>query len=313
MQRTIGTLIASLIGLTAVAQSPPVITKRGTIACDMVEATPLVFRDKLCRLEYVRDNYAYNALGRTYFRIIDVAEDRIASPAFALDRHLGSAFVHDNSVYVWGVPTWGADRVYAWKSEDLAHWAPLPAFVLEGWSIFNTGVCRGPGGFVMAFEINKPERETGVAFTTRFATSTDLVTWKLTEPDCVYTKERYSACPTIRFYDGYYYMVYLASYPGEWEPEIVRSRDLKTWEISPFRPIMHHGDDDRTIANPKLTMAERKRIATAENANNSDLDFVEFNGKTIIYYSWGNQHGTEHLAEAEFAGSERDFLTGFFP
>ena len=62
-----------------------------------------------------------------------------------------------------------------------------------------------------------------------------------------------------------------------------------------------------------LNAAERKRIATAENANNSDLDFAEFNDKTVIYYSWGNQHGVEHLAEAVFNGSEKDFLTGFFP
>ena len=97
-----------------------------------------------------------------------------------------------------------------------------------------------------------------------------------------------------------------------WEPGILRARDLTTWELSRFTPIMHHSDEDRRIANPNFNAAERKRIATAENANNSDLDFTEFNGKTEIYYSWGNQHGVEHLAEAVYEGSERDFLTGFF-
>lgn len=304
---------AVLAVLPSFAQSAPVITKLGTIACDMVETAPVAFRGTLYRFEYVRENYAYNALGRTYFRFVDAASDRIASTAFALDCHLGSVFVHEDHVYAWGVPKWGADRVYAWRSGDLAAWKPLPAFVLDGWSIFNTSVCKGPDGFVMALEIDKPVAEAGAPFTIRFATSNDLVTWKLTGPECVYTKERYSACPTIRFYDGYYYMVYLGAYPGEWEPELVRSRDLKSWEISPFKPIMHHGDEDRRIANPKLTAAERRRVRTAKNANNSDLDFTEYDGKTIIYYSWGNQHGIEHLAVAEYAGSEREFLTGFFP
>lgn len=301
------------IGLSAVAQAQPQIVKRGTLECDMVETTPLVFHGTLYRFEYVRDDYAYNAMGRTYFRFIDVASGKIVSSAVGLDHHLGSAFVDGDSVYVFGVPTWGADRIRAWRSNDLLRWTPLPSFVLDGWSIFNTSVCKGPDGYVMALEINKPEEETGTAFTTRFAKSWDLVHWAITEPACVYTKERYSACPSIRYYDGYYYMVYLASYPGEWEPEIVRSRDLKQWELSPFRPIMHHDNRDRTIANPRLNAAERQRIATAKNANNSDVDFVEFNGKTVIYYSWGNQHGVEHLAEAEYAGSEKDFLTGFFP
>jgi alpha-L-fucosidase len=108
-------------------------------------------------------------------------------------------------------------------------------------------------------------------------------------------------------------MVYLEAYPGYYAPDIVRSRDLVKWEKSAFNPIMKHSDDDKKIANPKLTDDQRKRIAEAKNINNSDLDFCEFKGKTVIYYSWGNQTGVEHLAEAVFDGSEKDFLTGFFP
>jgi hypothetical protein len=109
-------------------------------------------------------------------------------------------------------------------------------------------------------------------------------------------------------------MVYLEAYPGpSYAPHIVRSKDLITWEGSPFKPIMKHSDEDKKVANPNLTEAQRKRIADAVNINNSDVDFCEFQEKTIINYSWGNQQGIEHLAEAVYDGSEAQFLKSFFP
>ena len=51
----------------------------------------------------------------------------------------------------------------------------------------------------------------------------------------------------------------------------------------------------------------------AVNINNSDIDLCEFQGKTVIYYSWGNQQGIEHLAEAVYDGPLADFLRSFFP
>jgi len=33
----------------------------------------------------------------------------------------------------------------------------------------------------------------------------------------------------------------------------------------------------------------------------------------VINYSWGNQQGVEHLAEAVYDGSEKQFLCGWFP
>ena len=47
--------------------------------------------------------------------------------------------------------------------------------------------------------------------------------------------------------------------------------------------------------------------------DNSDVDFCEFRGKTIIYYSWGNQQGTEFLAEAVYDGTMASLLKAWFP
>jgi hypothetical protein len=88
---------------------------------------------------------------------------------------------------------------------------------------------------------------------------------------------------------------------------------LKRWESSRLNPVMAFSDGDKKIANPKLTADERKAIADAKNVNNSDVDLCEFKGKTVIYYSWGNQQGKEFLAEAVYEGTLADFLRSFFP
>ena len=49
------------------------------------------------------------------------------------------------------------------------------------------------------------------------------------------------------------------------------------------------------------------------NLNNSDIDFCEIQGQVVINYSWGNQQGIEHLAEARYAGTLDQFLKGWFP
>ncbi|VAX26605.1 hypothetical protein MNBD_IGNAVI01-2938, partial [hydrothermal vent metagenome] len=41
-------------------------------------------------------------------------------------------------------------------------------------------------------------------------------------------------------------------------------------------------------------------------------DFCEFNGQLIINYSWGDQHGSEFLAEAVYKGTLKQFLKGWF-
>ncbi len=67
------------------------------------------------------------------------------------------------------------------------------------------------------------------------------------------------------------------------------------------------------IANPDLTQEQLQRIRGAVNINNSDIDFCEYEGQLIINYSWGNQQGVEHLAEATYNGTVSQFLLSWFP
>ena len=297
----------------------PRIEKLGTLACGLVEATPVVFRDRLYRFEYVRgpEYYAYNTTGDTYFRFIDVAANQ-PTPGFAQGYHLGCAYVDGDTVYVYGVPKWGAAEVEVFWSHDLKYWSSQRALSLPSWGIYNTSVCRAEERWVMAFEVNEPKEIVGVGFTIFFAESADGLNWQPLPPIHVYDRTKYTACPALRYLDSYFYMIYLECLPRKdqddaYAPYIVRSPDLIHWESSPYNPIMQFSDEDRRIANPSLNAEERQRIATAYNRNNSDVDLCEFNNDVIIYYSWGNQLGIEHLAEAVYRGTLQSFLRGFFP
>jgi hypothetical protein len=292
----------------------PVIHKQGTIDCDMVETTPVVFKGRLYRYEYVRPGYKPNRTGDSYFRFIDV-ETREATPAFAATYDLGCAHGEGDTMYVFGADHWGGSRVGMFESKDLRAWASSTALNLPAkWEIFNTSVCRAGEHFLMAIEVGAPPEVAGTPFTTRFAESPDLHRWKLLPEPCVFTKDRYSACPTIRFLDGQVYMIYLEARPGPtYEPCIVRTRDLVSWETSPFNPVLRFSPEDHEIANPQLTAGQQALIAGAGNINNSDIDLCEFQGRTIINYSWGNQQGVEFLAQAVHDGGLAALLQGFFP
>ncbi len=296
----------------SVVPKRPVIEKLGTIDLDLVETTPVVFKDRVYRYEYVRKGYKANTTGDSYSRFVD-HETGVATPGFAAGFHLGSAFVHEGLAIVTAVDIWDGERVKLFTSRDLETWTQATALDLPGYGMFNTSLCYAEDHYVLMFEVGKPEEIAGNRFTARFAKSKDLKTWTLTAPECTYSKDRYTAPHCLRYLDGYYYNFYLESVKGAYDQRVVRSKDLIHWESSPLNPVLHHGDEDKKIANPKLTAEQRKHVAQAENRNNSDFDFCEYKGELIINYSWGNQRGTEVLAEARYKGTTAEFLKGWFP
>lgn len=292
----------------------PIIRKLGTVDCDMVETTPVVFRGRLYRFEYVRHPYYRpNTTSASYFRFVDM-DGGAYTPAFARGYHLGVAHAQGDTMYVYGVPGWGGPTVQVFWSKDLEHWKERVTLTTPGWGLYNTSVCQGRGGmFVMAVEVGGPPEEAGVRFTMRFALSADLLDWQLTPRDHVYSREKYTACPALRWFDPWYYMIYLEAYPGPaYESHIVRSRDLVHWEPSRFNPILLHSDEDKRVANPTLSEAQRERIRGIVNVNNSDVDLCEWRGKTVLFYSWGTQLGDEFLAQAEYDGPLQELLEGYF-
>ena len=302
----------TVTGTTHAAPQGPVITKLGTIDIDLVETTPVVFNGKVYRYEYVREKYKKNTTGNSYSRFVD-HETGEATPAFAQGYHLGSAAVEGDLVIVTAVDIWNGEKVEIFVSRDLKNWESWTALDLPGYGMFNTSLCRDSAGYILMFEVGKPAEVAGNRFTARFARSKDLKTWTLTAPECVYAKNRYTAPHCLRFVDGYYYNFYLESMKGGYAQSVVRSKDLINWVQTPFHPVLMWSDEDRRIANPKLSEEQRSHIAESENRNNSDFDYCEFEGKLIINYSWGNQRGLEFLAEARYDGTEKEFLAALFP
>lgn len=298
----------------------PAIEKLGTIDCDVVETTPLVFRDRLYRFEYIRAKsgpttrgYDANDTPDSYFRLVDV-ESQEPGPPFGVGLHLGSAYADEEAVHVFAVDAWGGSTVSALRSEDMTTWSHETALDLPGWRLFNTSVCRAEGRHVMAVEFDEPAARAGVPYTIAFAESADLRAWRLLAAEHDYSPDRYTACPALRHVDGWFYMLYLEALPGPvYEQWLVRSRDLRTWEPSPRNPVLRHFTEDRRVAAPGLTEAQRERIRGAVDRNNSDMDLCEFRGRTIINYAWGDQVGNEFLAEAVFPGTMKAFFEGLFP
>jgi hypothetical protein len=296
------------------AKGRPRIEKLGTIDCDLVETTPIVWKDRLYRFEWVRKEYRGNTTGKPYFRLVDHDTGEPTAP-FAEGRLFGSAFVDGSTVYATGTSSeegWTGRRVEVFASRDLRSWESWTALDLPGFGICNTSIARADGDYVLMFEIHKPAEEAGVPFTARFARSKDLRDWKLTPPECVYAKDRYTAPHCLRYQGGWFYDFYLEAFQG-YQMRVVRSRDLRSWDPSPLNPVLEASEVDRKVLNPRLTKEERERIARARNINNSDIDFCEFRGRLVINYSWGNQEGVEHLAEAVYRGTEAQFLRGWFP
>jgi len=290
----------------------PQISKLGTIDLDLVETTPVVFKDKLYRFEYVRPGYWANDTGDSYFRFVEHDSGR-PSEAFAHGYHLGNVMVQEDRLYVTATDIWDGERVDIFCSRDMERWESWNALDLPGYGLFNTSLCRADDQHVLMFEVGKPPEVAGVRFTARFATSTDLRQWTLTPPECTYARERYTAPHCLRYLNGIYYNFYLEAHPEGWDQRVVRSPDLIHWEPSPLNPVLSASDEDKKIANPNLTPEQVARIQNAVNVNNSDIDFCEYRGQTIIVYSWGNQHGIEHLAEATYEGSLETFLVGWYP
>ena len=311
-------LVSMLIGIASGGpvdgQGRPLIRKLGTIDCDLVETTPVVFGGRLYRCEWVRTSYEGNALGENYSRLVEVSTGEATAP-LARGCVFSSAFVDGDTVYVTGTSTeqgWTGQRVEMFASKDLKTWEHWTALDLEGFGICNTSICKTPDGYVMMFEIHKPKEQAGVNFTARFARSKDLRRWEVTGPECVYAKDRYTAPHCLRYLDGYYYDFYLEAHEG-YEMRVVRSMDLIHWEPSPLNPVLKASAEDKQIANAKLTAEQRQHIDEAKNINNSDIDFCQYEGRLVINYSWGNQQGKEFLAEAVYEGTVEEFLTGWFP
>jgi len=269
----------------------PVLTSEEVVRKDMCELSPFIWQGRLCHMECVRP--ATGGRSEDYYLRLADAETNAELGRLAQGYGLASILVHDGMAYVFA-SRWeegGWRDVTAFRSRDLKQWESKLVIQGENEGVFNTSVCQGRRGFVMAYESDDP---TYPAFTVKFARSADLWTWtKL--PQAVFGTDRYTACPCLRYMNGWYYMLYLERRSPRWffETYLARSRDLLHWEQSAANPVLTPDDLD-------------------EGINASDPEIVEVEGKTWVYYAVGDQLTWMNLKRAMYPGSLRRFFESWF-
>ncbi|MDD4771977.1 MAG: hypothetical protein PHZ09_00030 [Eubacteriales bacterium] len=296
--------------------------KKGLLDIDIVETTPIVWKGDLWRCEWFRPLHYANTDHVSCGRFVNM-ETGETSAIFAEGQCFHSAYTENNTLYVYSVNGYdtsdGNNTINLYRSTDMINWKESTALTMpEDWKFYNNSVCLCGDTYYMALEIGQPAAVTGVPFTIVYAVSKNLVDWHMLDTDkYIYTKEFYSACPVIRWSDGYFYIIYLERQPHlkyNFAPFIIRTRDLEHYERCPY-PVFEYGDGeaDKYIQNRTIFTPEQiEYIESSEDNNNSDVDFCDYNGKTVILYSWGNQLGREFLAEAEYNGPSGEWLASFF-
>ncbi len=268
------------------------LTNAELVLKDMCEVSPVVWKDRLVHMECHRPGHG--GTRADYYLLLRDAETGEELARFAEGYGLASGHVIDGVFYA-SASRWGDDGnwndVTLFQSKDLKHWEQWVAIEQENEHLFNSSFCKGPEGYVLAYESNTPDYP---AFTTKFATSKDLKTWtKL--PEATFGTNRYTACPCIRYENGAYYVLYLErrSPNHHFETYVTRSKDLKHWE--------------RAASNPVLAPA-----GLDEGINASDPDLIEFNGKTYVYYAVGDQLTWMNIKRAQFDGTVSAFFEQCF-
>ena len=237
--------------------------------------------------------------------------------------------------------------------------APLP-----WWTAYNTdptkGVLGGKPAWFLAIELDTPQslvptsHHTGQGYLSIFAmcrqcAETDDLSfgWEILSPtDHVYRRDRYSACPTLRYFDGWFYIVVLFEnvpsprgpycgsngrrFDGCLASHVARSKDLVTWQEGGLIMGLPDGNDTqgpdhRIIPGSLLDQLgsdNQKTIAhnQTDDVNRSDMDFVTLpTGQTYLVWNTGNQgEATPPNPPAGFSGAglvdgtEQEWLESFF-
>lgn len=246
-----------------------------------VEGTPIVFNGKL----YTVVVNSLSGVTTSSFRVDEVGGTLISSVPVSGFSYI-SAIVHNGTVYVFG--TVGNAAVQVVSSVNLIDWTSPVTVYTSTERIYNTSVSTSPSGFVMAVEANN------TTFYTRFLASTDLINWSATGG--TYTGA-FINCPTIRYSNGYYYMLYMTWKIDSHMTFITRSIDLSTWEDATYYP------DGLTV--PFAPSA-------GEGNNISDVDMVEHNGSVFFIYARGDQSSWLEIASATYQGSIADYFNEFW-
>ncbi len=268
------------------------------------EQSPVVIGGDLYRLGFKRAWTATTGSGIAIERYLPEFKTWTRVADLPWNRYLGCAFVDAGRLYVFGVTNVATSPNKIVRQEiDITIWQFTgPEIEIRsssgGYKFYNTSVCAGPNGYIMAYETNE-----GVPFSLRFLQSTDLVTW--TPIGALCNANFYSACPTVKYAaDGYFLVAYLFDFScngaGPWITGVGRTNNFST--------IENFGGNAKYTCYQQLLAPDGEM----DGINASDVDFVEWNGKVYFTYMTGDQRTWAGNNDAWYNGSFVDFYHEFW-
>lgn len=294
--------------------------KKGKVDSPVVEMTPFVFNERLYLLENWRRMWDYpiplndypksltdKHLTEDIARIRDIKTDKLITNAM-VGYGFVSAYVWDGRVFVIGgkfpgdLVKWSIKDLYITSSCDLKIWTQPEKIISASPNehFFNTALCHNGDKFILLVETDDPAWP---KFTFKFYESSDLQNFTLIE-NALYGVDKYVGGPAMYFTDGFYYVLYLQELSSGWETRITRSRDLVDWEDAPEDRAVVKFDPDND--------AHLLRGPGVKENNASDAEACQWEGKTLVYFTGGDQLIAGCMQWAEFDGPLSEFLAHYF-
>lgn len=295
------------------------LTKQGYLGSPLVETTPISLHGELYLLENWRDRWDVKDTPATTTRqrsevwiahLPDGPEHyykRCYVSRVMVNATLGSAMVWDDMAYVFAAEaqdSTGGRTLWMSCSRDMQAWStPVKVFESPFGEIFNVAVTRDDSGMAFLWETNA----LGVPFTMCMGrVEHPANNWNAGVLDgAVYGENKYTGGPALYYQAGWYYLLYLEALGGgRYETRITRSRDMKVWVDAPdSRPFLSF--DPSKNAMP-LQLPE----VTETNASDAELCFHK--GRTLVYFTGGNQLVAGDLQWASYEGTPEQLLECFF-
>ncbi len=274
-----------------------------------IENTPVMYQGRPLLVENSRLTGEINENHVVDMYVVEMTTGKIIS-RFGENFGFNCAFIEGNTLNVFGTEnsepdgTW-TGSIYRFWSQDLKTW--YKEKVIDRPSdrhFFNTSVCNTPGGYLMAYESDKP-----VKWSFSFASSEDLLKWKPIEGISMADVKEGGvlANPTIRYVEPYYYIIvgvhrhknkaieayHFRRSDAPYVSVLMRSKDLKMWDLSPT----------------KYALLEPE---TEDGINATDADIFEFMDNTYIFYGAGWQDSRGTIRVKMYTGPMKEFFEAHF-
>lgn len=263
----------------------------------MVEATPFYFNEKYYYIITERE-ILYSKTDTPQLSIFDLETNKRVK-IVEKNLGLGSAVVFGDFVYVLGTRNWmefGKSELFLLKLDRNFNVISKRVLVkaTSDQKLYNSSIAiESSNKLVVSYEIDqKGLAAYSIKFLKLQLQKNDQ--FKIENVEKVFKPTTYAACPTIRYIDGLYYLIYLTTNHERhitFQSRISRSKDLINWEESPY-----------VFLSPRI----------GDYVNSSDVDFVDYHNRTLLFYAIGDQDTYSSIRGIELSMSVKDLLPLYF-